>query len=42
MPAQTIDEVLAQLDEIIFNARRDRSRIGYFATIYRNATINVK
>ncbi len=42
MPAQTIDEVLAQLDQIIFNARRDRDRLGFFATLYRNVTLKVK
>ena len=42
MTAQTIDEVLARLDEIIHLARRDGSRLGYFATLYRNVTIKVK
>jgi hypothetical protein len=42
MPAQTIDEVIAQLDEVIARSRRERSRLGYFALLYRNVTINVK
>lgn len=42
MPAQTIDEVLTQLDEIILRARQDQSRLGYFATLYRNVTLKVK
>lgn len=42
MPPQTIDEVLAQTDEIIFQTRREQSRLGYFATLYRNVTIKVK
>jgi hypothetical protein len=42
MPAESIDEVLAQLDEIIFRARQERSRLGFFATLYRNVTLKVK
>ena len=41
-PAKTIDEVIAHLDEIIACARREQSRLGYFATLYRNVTIEVK
>jgi hypothetical protein len=39
---QTIDEVLAELDQIIHWARDVRSRLGFFATLYRNVTIKVK
>ncbi|HKP72448.1 MAG TPA: DUF5995 family protein [Pyrinomonadaceae bacterium] len=42
MPLQTIDEVIARLDEIIHEARRERSRLGYFTTLYRNVTVKVK
>jgi hypothetical protein len=42
LPPQTIDEVIAQLDAIILRARSERSRLGYFATLYRNVTIRVK
>jgi hypothetical protein len=42
MPPQTIDQVLVELDQIILRARQDRSRLGYFATLYRNVTIKVK
>lgn len=42
MPAQTIDEVLAELDVVILRAREERNRLGYFATLYRNVTIKVK
>jgi hypothetical protein len=42
MPPQTIDEILIELDQIILRARQDRSRLGYFATLYRNVTIKVK
>lgn len=41
MPARTIDEVLEQLDEVIDLARREKSRLGYFAALYRNVTIKV-
>jgi len=39
---QTIDEVILTLDEIIARARRERSRLGFFATLYRNVTVRVK
>src|SRR5712691_2212257 len=39
---QTIDEVIAELDQIILRARNERSRLGFFATLYRNVTIQVK
>ena len=42
MTPQTIDEVLAELDQIIRWARDERSRLGFFATLYRNVTIKVK
>jgi len=42
MPAQTIDEVIAQLNEIIDHSRRESSRLGYFAALYREVTIIVK
>ncbi len=42
MTPQTIDEVIAQLDQIILHARDERSRLGLFATLYRNVTIRVK
>lgn len=42
MPAQNIDEVIVQLDEIIAHARRERSRLGFFATLYRNVTLKVR
>jgi Family of unknown function (DUF5995) len=40
--AKTIDEVIARLDEIIARAWQDKSRLGYFATLYRNVTVEVK
>jgi hypothetical protein len=42
LPARTIDEVIARLDEVIARSRRERSRLGYFALLYRNVTVKVK
>jgi hypothetical protein len=42
MPAQNIDEVITQLSEIIDRSRRESSRLGYFAALYREVTISVK
>lgn len=39
---QTIDEVLAELDVIIKRARSEKSKLGYFAVLYRNVTMRVK
>jgi hypothetical protein len=39
---QTIDEVIAQLDHIIDYCARHRSRLGFFATLYRNVTLRVR
>ena len=41
-PAKTIDEVIAHLDDVIARARQEESRLGYFATLYRNVTVEVK
>ncbi|EFM12464.1 conserved hypothetical protein [Paenibacillus curdlanolyticus YK9] len=40
--AQTIDEVLEQLDEIIAKSIDNASQIGYFAALYRMVTAQVK
>ena len=42
MPPQTIDDVLIEIDQIILRARNERSRLGFFPTLYRNVTIKVK
>lgn len=42
MSARSIDEVIEQLDEIIDLARRQKSRLGFFAALYRNVTSNVR
>jgi hypothetical protein len=42
MPARTIDEIIIRLDEIIALARREESRLGFFAVLYRNVTLKVK
>ncbi|MHB8625987.1 MAG: DUF5995 family protein [Aggregatilineales bacterium] len=40
--ATTINEVIAALDDIIAEARRHRSRLGFFAALYRRVTVTVK
>ena len=40
--ANTIDEVIQSLDEIIAEAIRNRSRLGYFPALYRKVTLKVK
>lgn len=42
MPAQTIDEVITALDAIIASAIEQRSRLGFFAVLYREVTVQVK
>jgi Family of unknown function (DUF5995) len=41
-PPKTIDEVLQRLDQVIYTCRKDSSRLGFFATLYRNVTIKIK
>jgi hypothetical protein len=41
-PAATIDEVIARLDAAIDRARRESSRLGLFACLYRQVTARVK
>lgn len=40
--ARNIDEVIAELDHIIAAAIADRSRIGWFAALYRQVTLRVR
>src|SRR5437660_6933709 len=42
MPAETIDDVIRALDEIIDWAWEQKSRTGYFAALYRRVTLAVK
>ena len=42
MPVNTIDDVIAALDAIIQRAWEERSRMGYFAALYRRVTRAVK
>lgn len=42
MTAQTLDEVIQRLDAIIATAIAEKSRMGYFAALYRKVTIKVK
>jgi len=41
-PAQTIGDVIERLDQIIERCIRERSRLGYFAMLYRNVTVRVR
>ncbi|MGG1397551.1 DUF5995 family protein [Bacillus salipaludis] len=40
--ARTIDEVIWQLDQIIAMSIQNKSKIGYFASLYRMVTVRVK
>ncbi len=42
MPAQTLDEVITALDEIIAAEIAQRSRLGFFAVLYREVTVQVQ
>ena len=41
-PNQTIDDVIAQMDQVIERCIRERSKLGYFAVLYRNVTVRVR
>ena len=41
-PCQTIGQVIAHLDQVIERCIGERSRLGYFATLYRNVTVRVR
>jgi Family of unknown function (DUF5995) len=41
-PAQSIDEVIARLTDIIDISRQEPGRLGYFAALYRKVTISIK
>lgn len=41
-PITTIDGVITHLDEIIEWSKNNKSRLGYFATLYRRMTVAVK
>src|SRR5262245_55821690 len=40
--AQTIDQVIAALDDIVSDSLARGSRAGYFAALYRKVTVRVK
>src|SRR4051812_27590041 len=42
VPAASIDEVIARLDDIVDRAYAERDRLGYFAVLYRTVTTAVK
>jgi len=37
--ATSIDEVIAQLGDVIERTLRERSRLGFFAALYRKVTV---
>jgi hypothetical protein len=41
-PATTIDQVIAQLEDIIGWAEENASRLGYFAALYRKVTLLIQ
>jgi len=42
MLPETIEEVIVRLDRIIADSIRDKSRLGYFAALYKRVTIAVR
>lgn len=42
MPCETIDEVIAQLDQIIQTCKASNNPLGYFAVLYQKVTKRVK
>jgi hypothetical protein len=40
-PAASIDEVVSRLDAVIARSRRENSRLGFFACLYRSVTVRV-
>lgn len=40
--AENIDQVLAQLEHIVERSKVERSRLGYFAALYRQVTLEIK
>lgn len=41
-PAQTVDEVIERLTEIVARSKAERSQMGYFAALYRKVTMQIK
>lgn len=42
LPYSTISDVLAQMDHVIARCIQQRSKLGYFAVLYRNVTLRVQ
>jgi hypothetical protein len=42
MPLQTIDEVIARLEEIVQHCIKTNNRLGYFAVLYHRVTCRIK
>ncbi len=41
-PQQTIDDVIKQMDQIVERCIGERSKLGYFAVLYRDVTVRVR
>ena len=41
-PHLTLDDVIAQMDRVVERCIQQRSRLGYFAVLYRNVTVRVQ
>jgi hypothetical protein len=41
-PHETIDDIIARLDQVIERCSREHSKLGYFAVLYRNVTVQVQ
>ena len=42
MKAETIDELILQLEEVINTSIKTKSRLGYFAALYHKVTCRVR
>ncbi|MGQ0604929.1 MAG: DUF5995 family protein [Anaerolineales bacterium] len=42
LPYSTISDVLAQMDQVIAKCIQRRSKLGYFAVLYRHVTLRVR
>ena len=42
IPSPTIDDVIARLDAVLDRCIRERCRLGYFAALYRDVTVQVR
>jgi hypothetical protein len=40
--SETIDDIIAQLDQVIERCSQEHDKLGYFAVLYRNVTVQVQ